>query len=719
MDPKLLEELLNTLKIPRGASHAEVLQNYRRAALAYHPDKGGDEEKMKRLNHLIKLYKEQQCQAEAAEEPDLHAEETLSDSEEEEDTPNDSAYGSSSASFSQQTPTTGTPGAGSPRHGAPDQNYGSPPRSQSRNSSQSFHHTTPPKDRATCELPDPIESCLLNAKSVQSCPDVQVVITTEQKMPYLKPQVLQQFPCHGHSHHSWKAAGLHLLILHLQTATRISTISNFCKKQCTVSPYTVRGVKKNMLRRLLDACQEAGMEVEMSDLDASASAHSDKQFNQALLNEYAIKHSITDSLLLIAIYKRFHVACESCETCKAQKKDMPFRMLKRKWVGGHIDDHIVHNNNAKIFLQLKDQKRVCQAAVDGVLAEKRFRASTMTRNEQFSDRVISIMESVKDILNDSEQTDDLICSIMLLNMLIADVNLLGDIVTTMVKNPPKKRYYIFRGGVNTGKTTVASALLNLMTGASLNINGSPERLQFELGCAIDAFMVLFEDVKGTPSEGSSLQYGMGMTNLDNLRDHLEGAVPVNLERKHQNKIAQIFPPGVITMNDYWIPQTIMARCKQLVTFKKNNTYYRALRANPQITDGRWLTKAETILCLMLLQIPDRFTPDVLKKIETDLGNLQFEFDERWWKYLNKLDEGLSVLGPDDDVPDTTPAPDLNDPDIAEPYARASTSGVSAPGTPPAKKKKKTKHTQETEWDGLNYGPGYWKRFEKGYEGTQK
>ncbi|UEV87528.1 putative small t antigen [Gammapolyomavirus phacarbo] len=116
MDPKLLEELLNTLKIPRGASHAEVLQNYRRAALAYHPDKGGDEEKMKRLNHLIKLYKEQQCQAEAAEEPDLHAEETLSDSEEEEDTPNDSAYGSSSASFSQQTPTTGTPGAGSPRH---------------------------------------------------------------------------------------------------------------------------------------------------------------------------------------------------------------------------------------------------------------------------------------------------------------------------------------------------------------------------------------------------------------------------------------------------------------------------------------------------------------------------------------------------------------------------------------------------------------------------
>ena len=108
-------------------------------------------------------------------------------------------------------------------------------------------------------------------------------------------------------------------------------------------------------------------------------------------------------------------------------------------------------------------------------------------------------------------------------------------------------------------------------------------------------------MKGTPlRENSRLPLGLGVSNLDNLRDHLDGHVPVNLERKHQNKNAQVFPPGLITMNEYKIPQTLRVRCKQIIEFRNNASFAKALAANMDIMNSRLLTSAETLLGLLLV-----------------------------------------------------------------------------------------------------------------------
>nr|WMX25303.1 putative small t antigen [kestrel polyomavirus 1] len=92
MESSSFSELLSLLELPSGASIISIQTAYRRKALTYHPDKGGDEEKMKRLNALMELFKESQ---------DLYCSETLDD----EETPDDSAYASASYGGNSQTPT--------------------------------------------------------------------------------------------------------------------------------------------------------------------------------------------------------------------------------------------------------------------------------------------------------------------------------------------------------------------------------------------------------------------------------------------------------------------------------------------------------------------------------------------------------------------------------------------------------------------------------------
>lgn len=131
----------------------------------------------------------------------------------------------------------------------------------------------------------------------------------------------------------------------------------------------------------------------------------------------------------------------------------------------------------------------------------------------------------------------------------------------------KKRYWLFKGPIDSGKTTLAAALLDLCGGKSLNVNMPLERLNFELGVGIDQFMVVFEDVKGTGAESRDLPSGHGISNLDCLRDYLDGSVKVNLERKHQNKRTQVFPPGIVTMNEYSVPRTLQARFVRQIDFR--------------------------------------------------------------------------------------------------------------------------------------------------------
>lgn len=70
-----------------------------------------------------------------------------------------------------------------------------------------------------------------------------------------------------------------------------------------------------------------------------------------------------------------------------------------------------------------------------------------------------------------------------------------DFLHCIVFNVPKRRYWLFKGPIDSGKTTLAAGLLDLCGGKALNVNLPMERLTFELGVAIDQYMVVFEDVK--------------------------------------------------------------------------------------------------------------------------------------------------------------------------------------------------------------------------------
>nr|AKU38313.1 large T antigen [Gammapolyomavirus avis]AKU38322.1 large T antigen [Gammapolyomavirus avis]AKU38331.1 large T antigen [Gammapolyomavirus avis]AKU38349.1 large T antigen [Gammapolyomavirus avis]QBR39168.1 large T antigen [Gammapolyomavirus avis] len=594
-----LRRLTELLGLPVTATAADIKTAYRRTALKYHPDKGGDEEKMKELNTLMEEFRETEG---------LRADETLEDSDPE---PEESGY----ATFEN----------------------GTEPQTTQDDNSQDSQYSTPPKRGTTdYELPPEVEAYLLTPRSVQSCPDCHLLITSITKMPQLKAHLYEHFGIKGHMLAHW--TGIALLVLQLEKPTRISTVHNFCKKYCTISICSVRGIKKNCVHALIKTLLDVpGLDPEECSIDMNVV--DEKQFMHAMLYDYAVQIDCTDALLLLAIYKRLAQPTDKCPECQKDKDT-----VKRKR-STHIDDHPRHQHNASLFLHIKDQKRLCQCAVDAVLAEKRFRSATMTRDERLKERFRTVLRNIQELLDgETEAIDDFVTAILLFNMLFPDVDVIVDILQTMVKNPPKRRYYIFKGPVNTGKTTVAAAILALCTGASLNVNGTPDRLQFELGCAIDQFMVLFEDVKGTPEPDTNLPSGFGMVNLDNLRDHLEGSVPVNLERKHQNKVSQIFPPGIITMNNYVLPHTIQARARTLVNFKHIKVYAKALRNNISVLEQRLITKPETLLAYLLIrpESEKEISADLRAEFLTVIENLKFEVDERFFQYNNRLHEGLCV-----------------------------------------------------------------------------
>uniref|UniRef100_A0AAU7E366 DNA 3'-5' helicase n=1 Tax=Chaerephon bat polyomavirus TaxID=3141916 RepID=A0AAU7E366_9POLY len=175
----------------------------------------------------------------------------------------------------------------------------------------------------------------------------------------------------------------------------------------------------------------------------------------------------------------------------------------------------------------------------------------------------------------------------------------------IVEAQPKKRGLIFQGPFDCGKTTVAQAIRDFFMGASLNVNLCKDRLHFELGGAIDMRMVLFDDVTGAAVRG--LEGGWGFRNLDSLRDHLDGCVPVGLERKHQQRIEQRFPPWILTCNEYTIPQAILARGEKF-TFRKNIADPDGFMHKYSISRAQ-LVSCDSFVVALCLYLPVDFFPE--------------------------------------------------------------------------------------------------------------
>ncbi|AJZ72666.1 Large T-antigen [Thetapolyomavirus trepennellii] len=279
-------------------------------------------------------------------------------------------------------------------------------------------------------------------------------------------------------------------------------------------------------------------------------------FNQQTLARYAKDTGTCDPLLLMGDYMAFSGLVHACTQCHTERRR-----------GGqcHATYHKEHQGNAKAFMMVSNKKSAATNACDESCAVLR-RASKLPRYDRLKDN----MDIAMKVLEESDITNSQVAAAMLLSELIPGsvCDFFDQVISALLKAEPKKQGFIFRGPYNTGKSTVAAAVMSLLGGSSLNVNSPRERLWVEFGLAMDRFAVCFEDVQGIPSPGEPcLPFGEGWSNLDHFREYLDGLFKVGLEKKHQNKVTQNFPPWIATTNNYIIPESVLERAV-VIPFKR-------------------------------------------------------------------------------------------------------------------------------------------------------
>ncbi|DAZ92358.1 TPA_asm: Large T antigen [Steenbok polyomavirus] len=586
------KELLGLLGLPHTCWGNVPLMKKKlaEARRKYHPDKGGDNETMARLNDLWAKAAANLEQVHASDpgffagpkygeegweewwaewnreydEERLRCEEDLHSSEEEE------------------------PGPSTPRK---------PSQSQQ---SQESDYTTPPK-KARPPPPEDIPAALLEYVSQAVFGNKTYcafcVYTTETKV-----QDMQLHCCRKFNPLFWcistvdDRVGGAVFFMICPGKHRVTAVLNWGRKICASSFIHVKAVLKqgDCYARMGEAPfsrVSASKEGGLHDEDFEEKGSKGKEVDWVKLCEFAHCLNSTDPLLIMGMYLDFAAPPGTCVKCNSQS-------------GGkiHWKNHPIHHANAKIFKQCKQQKNICSQAADQVAAAARLRVHTSTRAELLEYYMKQHFVAMAEQCGGPVEIATTMAGVAWLSELIPDCNdQVLSILEMLVLNTPKSRYVHFIGPVNSGKTTLAAAITNFVNGVSLNINVPSEKLPFELGCAQDKFCVLFEDVKGQATE--NLPGGMGFINLDNMRDYLDGCVPVNLEKKHQNKVCQLWPPGIITSNEYNVPKTVSVRVHKTIRFKYKKSLEKALRGEDNLLSKRILTNPVTLLAMLVWNEP--------------------------------------------------------------------------------------------------------------------
>ncbi|AFP94211.1 large T-antigen [bat polyomavirus 3b] len=632
-------------------------QAYKRASKKLHPDKGGDSEKMQLLNALWHKYREGVVElrntqvfsdaygtpsfksryAEWARgvytderpetRPDLYCDESpaSSDSEEEDHTVPSSGYNSFPFNSTFATPSTSQEESSSafseseqskvssPRSRSRDPQDESPPKRRrdgedldgSHPSSQASFASTPPKTKTKVpDSPTDIPSCLYDfvSHAVFSNKTVNsfLIYSTLEKASPLYDKV-EKFNVEFKSLHKWEETGGGFLFILTSAKHRLSAVKNFCNTFCTVSLLICKIVLKPLeCHRCLQ--KEPFAEIKSNKLLLSSDFDEGKEetCNWNKVADFAVEADLDDPLLILAHYLDF-ASTPPCLKC-----------LKPKTKA--LEHHKEHYNNAILFEKCKQQRSICNQAADVVLAKRRLLLAESTREEllaQCFERQLGILAKI-----DEFQIIYHMAGVAWYACLFDEFDrVLFNILKLFTENVPKQRNILFKGPVNTGKTTLAAALMDLVQGKALNVNCPADKLNFELGCAIDRFAVVFEDVKGQTMLNKELQPGQGISNLDNMRDYLDGAVPVNLEKKHVNKRSQIFPPCVVTMNEYLLPQTLFVRFYMKLNFIPKPNLQTALEKTPVLLSERILQKGLTLFLLLIWYFSsDKFSPSLREEI---------------------------------------------------------------------------------------------------------
>lgn len=310
----------------------------------------------------------------------------------------------------------------------------------------------------------------------------------------------------------------------------------------------------NLFKLYAKCCEILGPILKESGEKIQKKTEQNKYFNNKKLVDFAISHQLSDPLTLM--YEYAHLA-DPCDRGFITKE--------------HEEDHDEENENAKIFVTLGDRKKCAKNAVDCVVAQLYAQLKSLTniqwlemRSREIGARLME-EESEEKIGQAYYYWDEVIGKEQFRK--IAKY-----IVASFIFNKPKERYCALMGSYNSGKTTFAAAICKFFEGVSININICKERLPFYLGAAIGKRFVLFDDIKGRKFRyPPRLPTGPGIDNLDDLRDHLDGHIEVQLEKKNQNPVEQKFPCGIITCNKYIFPPSLKKRI-QIFFFKKNTLY---------------------------------------------------------------------------------------------------------------------------------------------------
>ncbi|AFK09341.1 large T antigen [Betapolyomavirus equi] len=627
-EARQLMELLK-LDMEKYGDIPTMRKAYLRRCKELHPDKGGDENLMKKLNELYRKLE------------------------------------SGLADLSEQ-PGTSSAEPKFPKYGTPeweqwwkdfnktwDDDLRCDEEMPSSDEEMPHSQATPPKKKqktadAPKDFPPEIKEFLSNAIFSNKTLNCFVLYTTKEKAVLLYRKVMDKFQTFFISRHGYEEAYSILFFLTLNRH-RVSAINNFCRRLCTVSFLLCKGVLREyfcysaLTRPPFTVLQESVpgglMENDFKPCDDDEA----KMVSWKMVSEYALAIRCEDLHLLLGLYLEFEVEPEKCEKC--DKKQHP----------DHFEHHAKHHENACLFSESKNQKGICGQAIDAVIAKKRVDAMVMTRAELLAERFMYHFRKM-DIMFGSKGTsviEHYMAGVAWFQVLFPGVEkFIMEYLKAIVLNMPKRRYFLFMGPVDTGKTTLAAALLDLCGGKALNINLPFERINFELGMAIDQFTVVFEDVKGTGGETKDLPSGTGVSNLDSLRDYMDGSVKVNLEKKHLNKRTQIFPPGLVTMNEYHLPITLRARFVRTLRFVRKDYLRRSLKNTPELLQQRILQSGITLLFMLLWHEPvESFHKSIHSEVVKWKELLDIEISlSRYDEMVKNVQNGVDILKRETDPP---------------------------------------------------------------------